>query len=413
MVSQSTVFTLLAILVTTSVWDTDPLLTWGYEIAIFAVAGWAVLGAREGLPRSRAAGFAVAGIGLWGLVQLADGSTVYRWATVNVALYNLALAAAAAAAFLAFRTRSSRTAFLRRFCWFGVILGVVCVLSYWTSPGKILWIFPALYPDNWGPFPSRNNFAQFLELSFPVALWEMGRTRKDGAGRDTMSRWAAAIPPAILLGAGLASASRAGAVLLIGEGVCALTLLRRRLRTPAVTLVLASTAVASVAGAGVLVRRLTQADPWQVRREIFRSTAAMIKARVSTPGGVSRWTGYGLGSFATVYPQFAEFDTGASVEHAHSDWLEWLAEGGPLYAGMWLALAGWSVRPALRSVWGLGVPAVFVHASVDYPFARLGISMWVFLLIGALAREVETRESETRESEKSRASDALSEGSIR
>ena len=77
------------------------------------------------------------------------------------------------------------------------------------------------------------------------------------------------------------------------------------------------------------------------------------------------------------------------MEHAHNDWLEWLAEGGPLYAGAWALLAVWALRPALRSVWGLGVVAVFVHAAVDYPFARLGISAWAFVLLGLLARESE------------------------
>jgi hypothetical protein len=372
MVCQSTILTLLAILVTITQWNTEALLVWGYEIAIFALAGYACLRELPKLPRLPAIALPLAAIGLWGFLQLTFGSTVYRWATLTGALQNLALAATALAAFLAFRTPSAQAVFLRSFLWFGFTLSIVSVLSYWTSPGRILWIFSALYPDNWGPFPSRNTFAQFLELSFPVALYEMGRKNK---------RWQSAIPPAIMLGAGLASASRAGAILLIAEAATGLFLLRRRLRTPVLTFALASTAFASLAGAGVLIHRFADPDPFQFRREIFRSTFVMIKNRP--------WPGYGLGTFATVYPQFAEFDSGAVVEHAHSDWLEWTADGGPLYAALWAALGLWSLRPALRSVWGLGVPAVFLHALVDYPFARLGISVWVFLLIAGLACESE------------------------
>jgi O-antigen ligase len=386
-VRQSTFLTLLAVLVTISLWNTEPLLVWGYEIAVFLLAGWLCWRDFPKLPGLPFVSFPIAAAGVWGFFQLVFGSTVYRWATLNAALQNLALAATALAAYLAFRKPHSQAPFLSSVRWFSLTLAIISVLSYWTSPGRILWIFPAAYPDNWGPFPSRNNFAQFLELSFPVALREMGL----GNGH-----LADAIPPAVLLGAGLASGSRAGSILLVAECVMALYLIRRRwraqregrlqgktrrLRRPIFAFALASIALASLAGGDVLIHRFSDPNPFQFRREIFHATWTMIHARP--------WSGYGLGTFSTVYPQFAEFDPGASVEHAHSDWLEWTAEGGALYAALWAAVAVWSVRPALRSVWGLGVPAVFLHALVDYPFARLGISVWVVLLLSALARDSE------------------------
>jgi O-antigen ligase len=98
------------------------------------------------------------------------------------------------------------------------------------------------------------------------------------------------------------------------------------------------------------------------------------------------WVGFGLGTFTAVYPAYALFDMGNRVEHAHNDWLEWAAEGGIPYAGVWMALAIWAVRPAVRSVWGIGVLGCFLHGVVDYPFARFGISAWTFALIGMLAR---------------------------
>jgi len=96
------------------------------------------------------------------------------------------------------------------------------------------------------------------------------------------------------------------------------------------------------------------------------------------------WQGFGLGSFGAVYPEYALFDSGAVVEHAHNDWLEWAAEGGLPFAGAWAVLAAFVFSPAIRSVWGLGVVAVFLHALVDFPLARFGISAWTFVLIGAL-----------------------------
>ncbi len=398
--SQSTTLTLLAILVTITTWNTDPLLVWSWEFVAYGLCGWVVL-TQPG--RAPAATLSLGAIALWGFVQLATNATVYRWATLNAALQNLALAAAALTAYSLFGNRSSRAFFLTAFLRFSLILSVLAVLSYWTSHGKILWVFPSAYPDNWGPFPSRNNFAQFIELSFPLALAQLGHPH---------SRWTAAIPPAILLAAGLASASRAGAILLLAEAAVGLILLYRRrllrrLHRPLLAFALASTALASIAGANVLLHRFAEPNPLELRRQIFRSAMNTIRTRP--------WGGYGLGSFSAVYPQFASFDIGATVEHAHNDWLEWSAEGGFLYAAAWATLALSIIRPALRSIWGLGIIAVFLHALADDPFARPGISLWVFLLWAALVREQQFEpqfERNVRTREKSRVLRPLCVGSF-
>jgi hypothetical protein len=43
-----------------------------------------------------------------------------------------------------------------------------------------------------------------------------------------------------------------------------------------------------------------------------------------------------------------------------------------------------SVR-AVRSIWGIGILAAFLHALVDYPFVRCGLTAWDFTLMGALS----------------------------
>jgi O-antigen ligase len=86
-----------------------------------------------------------------------------------------------------------------------------------------------------------------------------------------------------------------------------------------------------------------------------------------------------------VDPHYAIADFGVFANQAHSDWLQWTAEGGiPL--GLALAtLFVWCLRPAFRSVWGLGVIAVFLHAAVDYPFSRPALGSWTILIIAMLA----------------------------
>lgn len=346
---------------TLTIWNPDPLWGWAYEIAIFTLAGSTCLKAREGLS---AAGLILACISLWGFAQLALGWTVYSWPTLNASLGVSALAATALVSFLGLKDKSDRDSFLNGMVWFGLGLSVVSVLAYFTSPGKILWMFPSPYPDNWGPFLSRNNFAQFLELCFPVAVY---RIRETGV-----------LPAAVVLAAGLASASRAGAALLLLELFVGIFLLGKGFRRGILVF-----ALAVPAGVAPLWHRLQDPDPFKYRREIFHSAIEMIAAHPLR--------GYGLGTFSTVYPEFAHFDAGAEVEHAHNDWLEWAAEGGLSFVALWLALVALVARVAIRSIWGLGVLAIFLHSLVDYPFARFGVAAWEFLLIGALlahAREV-------------------------
>jgi O-antigen ligase len=103
------------------------------------------------------------------------------------------------------------------------------------------------------------------------------------------------------------------------------------------------------------------------------------------------WIGFGLGSFQEVYPAYATFDIGLIVNHAHNDWAEWLAEGGVPFLLLLASVALWSVGPAFRSIWGLGLLSVFLHALVDYPMQRLGLAAWVFVMLGTLAAEERDR----------------------
>jgi O-antigen ligase len=356
----------------------EPLLESVYEFIVCILAVLWCLG-----PRQRAMPpipcFALTGIGLWGFFQLALGATVYRFPTLQASLRFAALGATAWVSFRVFGSVGLRVDFLRSFAWLGTALAVISVLAYFTSPGQILWIFPAPYPDIWGPFLSRNNFAQFLELAMPVALWL--------ALRETSMVYLSFA--AVMLAAGLASASRAGACTLVLEATVLVWMERKSLHAKRMFagLALATILFAAMPGVGTLAARLREPDPFQDRKEIAHSAVRMISNRP--------WAGYGLGTFSSMYPAYATFDVGQTVEHAHNDWLEWTSEGGIIFSSLWIALALWAVGPALHTGWGVGVLGCFLHAVVDYPFARFGISAWVFILLGMLAatnlREVRPR----------------------
>jgi O-antigen ligase len=98
--------------------------------------------------------------------------------------------------------------------------------------------------------------------------------------------------------------------------------------------------------------------------------------------------GFGLGTWAEAYPKYARFDDGNFVNQAHDDWAQWAVEGGvPLFVAM-LAIVGMVGRGALRSLWGIGLMAVFLHAVVDYPFEqRPALAVYIFGLMGVVAGE--------------------------
>jgi O-antigen ligase len=333
------------------------------------------------LPPILAPALALIAISLWGFAQLALGTTVYRYATWEASLRTMACGATAWVAAAMLRDARLRWRFLCAFAWFGCALSVVSVAAYFTSRGRILWVFASPFPDVWGPFMSRNDFAVFLELCFPVALLlamdRRGRESRIGTvpiPNGVPARFPIWVP-AWMLAAGLASGSRAGSLVLLTEAAFILGLISRR--RAAAKFILWSALLALAAGAGTLAGRFAEKDPWRYRREIAASTLRLIADHP--------WRGYGLGTYSYVYPAYATFDIGAVVEHAHNQWLEWAAEGGIPLSLLWLTLAaGIGVR-AVRSIWGIGIMAVFVHAVVDYPFARCGLTAWDFALIGALS----------------------------
>jgi O-antigen ligase len=194
----------------------------------------------------------------------------------------------------------------------------------------------------------------------------------------------------------IASASRAGTALATAEIVTVMALMLARDRTSGRTVggallqMLALLAIfTAVTGPETVLARLWAADPLAIRRELNISSLHMIAAHP--------WLGVGLGAWPTVYPSYAIVDVGAFANQAHNDWLQWTAEGGIPFGILLATMFFWSLRPAFRSVWGLGAIAVFLHAAVDYPFSRPALGAWFFVILAMLAaRDPELRDKSGR-----------------
>jgi endonuclease/exonuclease/phosphatase family metal-dependent hydrolase len=248
------------------------------------------------------------------------------------------------------------------------------LLQQASHTNRFYWLIPSKFPAVFGPFAYWNNFAEFMELVIPVTLWMGLRHRKPAI-------------PYLLLGAlqiasVVASGSRAGTALVFAEliGIVVLAYLKdrsRRLLYGAAVAVGLSVLFIYAAGFGEVLSKLQKSDQLTVRRDLNKSSLAMIRERPLT--------GWGLDTYVPVYPMFARYDDGTWVNRAHNDWLQWTAEGGIFFAALMLIVFVWSVRPALRSGWGIGVIAICLHAVVDYPFARLGVCGWYFALLALLS----------------------------
>jgi endonuclease/exonuclease/phosphatase family metal-dependent hydrolase/O-antigen ligase len=260
---------------------------------------------------------------------------------------------------------------------FVVFATAVCVLDLLeqaSHTSKYFWLIQSRYHAVFGSFSYWNNFAEFVELALPITLWQ-------GLARSKPS-----IPyllmAALQIGAVVASGSRAGTALVCTELLAILTMTYFRVRNKsfvfgAVAAVALSLIFIYAAGMDSVVAKLQRNDQLAVRRDINYSSLAMIREHP--------FTGWGLNTYVPVYPMFARYDDGTFVNRAHNDWLQWAVEGGIFFAGLMLVVFLWSIRPAYRSGWGIGVIAICLHAIVDYPFARLGVCAWYFALVAMLA----------------------------
>jgi O-antigen ligase len=348
------------------------------EIGAFLAAGiwlaWVVI-ARTPVPAGFVL-FPVCATALWGILQFIAGQTAYRFETGKAVLSW----AACASVFLVAREVSGRTPernrLLRWVLWFGAAVSLLTVLQYFTSKGNVFWLFRTEQERVLGPFLYKNQCAAFLELVFPLAVYQSLVDRRQPLLYVAMA--------GAMFAATVGAVSRAGMLIILSELVAILLFAWFRGLIPAgklwKTVVWAAgltVVLAAVVGWQVTLQKFREPEPYRVRRELLFSSLAMIADRP--------WTGFGLGTWPAVYPAYARFDNGLAANHAHNDWAEWAAEGGLPFVALLAMLAVWSIRPGMDSLWGIGVPAVFAHSLVDYPLREPALAVLLFLMAGALA----------------------------
>jgi hypothetical protein len=317
---------------------------------------------------------------LWGVLQLLAHTTASSMETRAQVLHWGTLAGVFFLTQASGQTRQARRNLQTAFLIFATAMAVLCLTQLFTSGGLVLWYFPSGYKDVYGTFQSYNNYAQFVELALPIALWR--------ALREGWRAWRYALAGGILYGSAIGSASRAGAALCTLELLVMIVIGLVKLRDPETGLptrsttamlvlvpVLAATFTLAV-GWERIYERFQENDPYLVRKEFMFAAADMAVHRPLI--------GYGLGTFPEVYQRYAIKDFPFYANHTHNDWAEFAADGGFPFLLLVLVPFAFAFPIAVKHPWGIGLIAISLHACVDFPFPYASVSGWIFLLLGLL-----------------------------
>lgn len=360
-----------------------------FQVALFALAIFMIVKRRGRIgwhPISVLLTIAI----VWGIFQIVAHRTIYEWRTRDHILnWTVNLTAFSVAACLA-TIHKSRERFLRAILIFAFLLSIVATFTVLTSPpDKVFWFFDAgTASPTLGPFVYRNQYAAFVEAVLPLAILRAIQDRRRAVVYIAIA--------ATLFASVVAGGSRAGSFLCLAEIIATPMVAYARHLISGRTLanvvgasVAAVVLFTTIAGWQTIWNRLQEPNPYSVRAELVRSSLEMIRDHPVA--------GFGLGTWADAYPAYAHFDDGHYVNQAHNDWIQWAVEGGLPFFLIMLAIVAWSIRPAIRSLWGIGLLAVFVHCLVDYPMQqRPALAAFFFAILGMLAEQPVTNFQSTR-----------------
>jgi O-antigen ligase len=329
----------------------------------------------------------------WALLQWLIPFSVYPYQT-KLAL--MVLTAGFVVQFLgvqAFRNAGEARGLVWFLLAFGFGVALFGILHHFTDNGRLYWIREPHYSSySFGPYVNRNHFAGLMELILPLGLALLaGRAVR----RDKV--WLVAVLTVIPVGALFLSASRGGIAALLVQCLLLIYLLRGRGQRPVglgVAALFLAVAIAFVGwlGAGAFLDRFSTLPEDELGHG-FRLRMIEDSLRVAR---AHPWTGTGLGTLVTVYPQFQSVYSAKVVDHAHNDLAELLAETGlpgGVLAFAFLALLGRNglarVRAdalpfalSLRTGCLVACAGYLVHSLVDFPFHIPANSILFGLLAG-------------------------------
>jgi O-antigen ligase len=292
---------------------------------------------------------------------------------------------------------------------FGLALAVFALVQNFTWEGKLFWVrsIPEAGAGTGGPFVNRNHFAGYMEMLIPIAV-ALALFR--GARAEVRLLYGFA---AVIMGIAEAASLSRGGMVSLAAGIIFVAAAGMRIKRPeekarpagkfsfsgqpALFAFLISVAIV----AGIF---WVGADSGLAERMANSQNDVSLSGRTGI--WVGAWTmfiahpilGVGLGAFQTVYPIYGRGETSFLVGFAHNDYLQALADGGIVAAGLavWFIIAtfrdfvrGLRLRDplpqALTLGGGAGIFAILVHSLFDFNLQLPSNALLFLVLVSSLS----------------------------
>jgi O-antigen ligase len=315
------------------------------------------------------------------IFQLAAGKTAYRYATLSSGLLYCAYGLLCFLVVQCLGRTSQIRILALSFSCYGFAVATFALLQGLSSNGKLYWLRT---PNGggwiYGPYVNHNHYAGLMEMLFPIPLI-FSLTSYARGGMRTSAVLASAVMAATIF----LSGSRGGMAAFFCEIIVLLVmLLKQQSGIPfrgRIAFAFFSVLVISLLiwiGGHRLTERLIGDN--SARRELTQGIRLPIDRDLIKMFPHRPLLGWGLGTFADVYPQYKSFDTNFYLDEAHNDYLQLLIEVGAVgfIAMIWFL---WLVfRSAAKKVrnWPtdidgavamaaiLGIVGILVHSLVDF-----------------------------------------------
>jgi len=318
--------------------------------------------------------------GVFAVLQLIAGFTAYRFETKSqLALYG----AYATLCFLAVqclrRTRQIKI-LAATFTGYGLVISMFAILQSLSSNGKLYWVrMPSSGGWVYGPYVNHNHYAGLIEMLLPVALVTALSHYSRGLHKVVASLAAVLMAATVFL-----CGSRGGMLAFVVQMAILCAVLLRHKRDRRLVLgfgIFAVLVVALLAGLAdnEMVSRVFSIHS-EARGELSGGTRLTIDRDGLRMFARRPLSGWGLGTFSEVYPQFRSFYSDFRINAAHNDYLQLLVEMGiPGFAVMfWFLVAVYrtvltklehwpaNINGAIALAAMLGVSGILVHSFVDF-----------------------------------------------
>ena len=306
------------------------------------------------------------------------------------------------------------------------MLGLFSVLQFASGTPKLYWSFDT-EGAFFGPYGNPDHYAGLLELLIPVAAFSLAERRKS-VPVVALTVLVVTIAVASLL----LSGSRSGVLALAVEVLIAVGLgawyargaygikrpppAEQRSNLTVSLIVMAAVLTFSCLlfawlDTGAVAKRLgaiaSPGDAW-AEWSSFRRSVAFDSLRMFREHFV---VGVGLGNFETAYPQYQSFPTDLTVDYAHNDYAQALAETGLAGACLILAALALFFRIAFRDLrrrmgsgddWiaigaALGCCGLLVHSFFDFNLHIPANAAWFAVLAGIAITGKSVRTSASRQ----------------